>query len=449
MKTFAKILVTLLILGGLGYGGWYAYNRFIVDAPGEGTVYVQSVSAITGVGPAGRRNRYAGVVEAKNVIKVDPDQDLTVKECFVSAGDKVKEGDPLFSYDVESMEITYEQLKLDIQGLENGIQTGREKVESLNKQLQKARANKKYDIQMDIQTEELEIRKKDYELTGKRKQAEDMADALQNSVVFSTVTGTVRSVKDPDGSGQDYGYGDGSQDSAYITIVAGNDYCVKGTVSEQTIHTLQEGMDVRILSRVNKAVWPGYIYKINTEETKQNNNRYYYGSSDGEQASKYDFFVELYSNEGLLMGQHVYIEIGADDTEETDNLILPSYYVVENDGDPFVYAADAKGRIEKRKVVLGEWDEVDGTVVILEGLSYLDRIAFPDESVQVGMPVSETSYVPEGMDDMSGMNDATDGLDGTDANDPEGRVPVISSFSKSDVPAAETGKKPSMGGPLE
>ena len=450
MKTFAKILATLLILGGLGFGGWYVYNRFIVNAPQDGTVYVQSVSAITGVGPAGRRNRYAGIVEAKNVIKVDPDPDLTVKECFVSAGDKVKKGDPLFCYDVESMEIDYEQLRLDIQGLENSIQTGKEKVENLKKQLLKARANKKYDIQMDIQTEELEIRKRDYELTDKRKQAEDMANALENSVVVSSVTGTVRSVKNPDGSGQEYGYGDSGQDSAYITIVAGNDYCVKGTVSEQTIHTLQEGMDVRILSRINKTVWAGYIYKINTEETKQNNSRYYYGGSDGEQASKYDFFVELDSNEGLLMGQHVYIEIGADDQEDSDQLMLPYYYIVEDDeDDPFVYAADVKGRIEKRKVVLGERDEVNGTVVILEGLSYLDRIAFPDESVRVGMPVSETSYVPEDMGDMPGMNGVMDDMDGMDAVDHEERAPVISNVAPQDAPAADPGKKAPKGGPLE
>ena len=251
MKTFGKILLTLLILGGLGYGGWFAYQRYFADAPKEGTVYVQSVAAITGVGPAGRRNRYAGVVEAKNVIELDPDAELTVKECFVSSGDKVKKDDPLFCYDVDSMQINYDQLLLDIQGLENGIKTGREKVENLKKQLQRAKQNKKYDIEMDIQTEELEIRKKEYELTGKRKQAEDMKHALENSVVFSPVDGTVRSVRTPDGENMDY---DGSSDKAYITIVAGNDYCVKGTVSEQTIHTLQEGMEVRILRRVVRDV---------------------------------------------------------------------------------------------------------------------------------------------------------------------------------------------------
>ena len=414
MKTFGKILLTLLILGGLGYGGWYGYNRFFAEAPKEGTVYVQSVATITGVGAAGRRSRYAGVVEAKNVIQVNPDTDLTVKECFVSAGDKVKKGDPLFSYDVASMEINLEQLQLDIQGLENGIKTGQKKVENLKKQLARVKESKKYDIQMEIQTEELEIRKREYDLTGKHKQADDIANALENSVVLSTVTGTVRSVRSLNGNGDlDFD----TQDTAYITIVAGNDYCVKGPVSEQTIHTLQEGMDVRIMSRVDSTVWPGYIYKINTEKAKQNSGRYYYGGSDGEQASKYEFFVALETNEGLLMGQHVYIELGAESSDEPEGLWLPTYYVVEDEGDPFVYAADGKGRIEKRKVVLGQRNEDMDTVCILEGLSYMDRIAFPDDTVQVGMVVSETAYTPEGMDvddpaDMGNMPDTLSGFEG-------------------------------------
>ena len=456
MKTFLKVLLTLAILAGLGYGGWYAYNTYLAQTPQEGTVYVQSVSVITGVGPAGQRNRYSGVVEAKNVVKLDPDKDLTVKECFVAAGDKVVKGQRLFSYDVESMQIAFEQLQLDILGLENGIQTGEAKVESLKKKLATVKEFKKYEIQMDIQTEELEVRKKKYELSGKTKQAEDMEEALKNTVVYSPVTGTVRSVKTGDSSGQDYySYGGSTEDTAYITIVAGNDYCVKGTVSEQTIHTLQEGMDVRILSRVDDSIWPGRIYKINTEETKQNGSRYYYyDSGSGEQASKYDFFVELDNNEGLLMGQHVYIELGSGADQESDALLLPLYYVVENEGQPFVYAADGENRIEKRTVTLGDQDEENGTVAILDGLSYLDRIAFPDETVQVGMLASETAYVPEDLGSMEPMDMGEYDMEGMDFEgaDLEGADFEGADFEgmdgETDEPQPESQMDIPMGGPI-
>ena len=428
MKTFLKIVLTLAILGALGYGGWWAYNRYFAEAPKEGTVYVQSVSAITGVGPAGHSSRYGGVVEAKNVIEIDPDKDLTVKECFVSAGDKVEKGAPLFAYDVASMEITHQQLILDIQGLENDIRTGNEKLEKLKNKLARARENQKLDLQTDVNAQELELRKKAYELANKQKDFETIERFLENTVVCSPVTGKVRSVKSSDGAGtQDYyGYGDGSQSNAYITIVAGNDYCVKGTVSEQTIHTLQEGMAVRITSRVDDSRWQGRIYKINTEEAKQSSSRYYYYDGGGEQASKYEFFVELDSSEGLLMGQHVYIEPGAADEPAGEGLLLPFYYVVDTDGAPFVYAADGENRIEKRPVTLGERDEERGTVTILEGLSFLDRIAFPDDTVQVGMAASETAYVPDdmGMDmgELGGM-DLPDMPDMPDMDMPEADMP--------------------------
>ncbi len=415
--TFWKILLTLLILGGLGYGGWYAYGRFFAEVPQEGTVFVQSVATITGVGAAGVNNRYSGVVEAKNIVKVDPDKNLTVKECLVAAGDKVQKGTPLFRYDVESMKLSHEQLLLDILGLENSIRTSKEKVETLNNQLQRARENKKYDIQMNIQTEELEIRKKEYELSGKRKQAEDMEKALDNSTIYSSVEGTIRSVKSADNTSIGYDYGVSNEDNAYITIVAGNDYCVKGTVSEQTIRTLQEGMPVRVTSRVDDQVWMGHIYRINTEETKQNNNYYYYESS-GEKASKYEFFVELESIEGLLMGQHVYIEAVSEETGKNANvLMLPGYYVVLEEDSAFVYAVDSENKIEKRYVTIGDTDDENGIFEIVDGLSFTDRIAFPDETVQVGMNASETSFVPENLDslgDNAGMEPSEGAVGGPD-----------------------------------
>lgn len=407
MKKGWKIGLSLGLVALLAVGGVYAYRRWLSGGSQEATAYVQSVSVITGIGPAGRQNRYSGVVEAKNIIEIDPDKDLTIEETFVSAGDKVYEGTPLFAYDVESLQLSYEQLQLDIQGLENGIETGNDKVESLKNQLQRARESKKYDIQMSIQTEELEVRKKQYELNQKRKQAQDMEKALNHSIITSPAAGTVRSVRSQDGS-SGYGYGE-EQSNAYITIVAGNDYCVKGTVSEQTIHTLQEGMPVRIMSRIDERTWQGTIYRVNTEETKQqNNNYYYYDGGSGEKASKYDFFVELTDSEGLLMGQHVYIEPGDGSNDAADGIPLPEYYVMEEGGKAFVYAADSKNRIEKRQVTLAPEPREDGNVIVTGGLSYTDRIAFPDASVKVGMTASETFYVPEESLDMGSIDFSMD-----------------------------------------
>jgi HlyD family secretion protein len=393
------VLLVLLLLAGLGAGGWYLYQRFLAKPAVEGTAYVQQVSEIMGIGPAGMNSRYSGVVEAKNVIKVNPDKDLTIEKCYVTPGTKVSVGTPLFSYDIESLKLSHEQLQLDVIGLENKIATGEEKIITLEKKLKKAKDTKKYDIEIEIQTAELDVRKNQYELNSKKRQVQDMEKVLANSTVTSTVEGTVRSVKSDSSTVSVSGGMDDSSGNDYITIVAGNDYCIRGTVSEQTIHSLSEGMPVLVTSRIDTRTWTGTIYRINTEEP-QSGNRNMYGMDTSEQAAKYDFFVELSDSSNLLMGQHVFIEPGGTERTETNQVCLPAYYLILENGKAFVYAEDANGRIEKREVSLGTYSQEEDTYVITANLTLRDRIAYPDETVQPGMTAAETAYTPEDGGDM-------------------------------------------------
>ncbi|MBP5266807.1 MAG: hypothetical protein J6Z06_08325, partial [Lachnospiraceae bacterium] len=75
---------------------------------------------------------------------------------------------------------------------------------------------------------------------------------------------------------------------------------------------LSEGMSVTVHSRVDQSkTWEGTISKIDTESVNKdtnNNDMYYGGGSGGESSTKYTFYVNLGSVDGLLLGQHVYIE---------------------------------------------------------------------------------------------------------------------------------------------
>lgn len=398
-KGWIVVLVLVLVVG-LGAGAWFLWGDALLSDSGEGTVYVQSLSDILGIGYAGLNNQYAGVVEAKDVIKINPDSSLTIAERYVEAGDPVKEGDPLFAYDVDSMTLAYEQLLIDITGLENSIQTDTEELESLEKQISKAKESKLYELKLQKQTVELSIRKNTYELESKKQKAEDTKAAIENSVVTSPVTGTVRSVKDEDNTTSYYYYGM-EQSSDYITIVAGTDFCIKCTVSEQTIHSLREGTPALIRSRTDKNVtYVGNIYKINTEPESNNSSYYYYDDGSGESASKYAFYVELDTIEGLLVGQHVYVEPGNDGSGNKTGLQLPEYYLVQEDGKAYVYAQDDNERIEKREVTLGAYDEETLCYEVTAGLALSDKIAYPDDSVQVGMKCSTTLYNEENMGDV-------------------------------------------------
>ena len=83
------------------------------DAEGDGeiTLYADSVGMLTGTG-LGTQNRFAGVVEAQNTLKIQLESDQKVKEIFVEKGQSVEIGTPLFEYDTEDMSLKLEQENL-------------------------------------------------------------------------------------------------------------------------------------------------------------------------------------------------------------------------------------------------------------------------------------------------------------------------------------------------
>ena len=358
---WAVVIVLLLALGGGAYYYWF-HLRSGSDA---GTAYVQSVAEITGMGNVGGSAMYRGIVEAKEVIEINPQSDMRIQKCYVETGSKVKEGDPLFAYDVEDLKLQHAQLLIDITGLENGLRTNREELETLNKKLTRAKESQIYELKLKIQTLDLDIRKAEYDLKDKQQKAEDMQALIDASVITSPVTGTVRSVRDESQSNP-FGYGDGST-TAYITIVAGTDYCVKGTVSEQTVRTLFEGMPVLVRSRVDDTVWPGTIYKINTDSPERD-QQMYYDMGAGDSSSKYAFYVELESIEGLMIGQHVFIDLNVDVPDDS-GLMLPAPFVMQEDGRFYVWAADVNNRIVKREITVGAYAEVTECWPVLGGLT--------------------------------------------------------------------------------
>ncbi|MBS6510505.1 MAG: efflux RND transporter periplasmic adaptor subunit, partial [Clostridiales bacterium] len=106
-------------------------------------------------------------------------------------------------------------------------------------------------------------------------------------------------------------------------------------------------------------------------------------------ASKYPFYVELESSENLLMGQHVYIEPDLGQGAQKEGIWLPSAYLMMEEEKAFVYAANTWGKIEKRSVELGEYDETADSYEILKGVDLEDRIAFPEDFIKAGMGVTD------------------------------------------------------------
>ena len=354
----------------------------------NGTAYVQKVSEIIRQGGTNiLSDRYIGVVEAKNMLKIKLDEEKKVAECFVSVGDSVEPGDPLFSYDVDSLSMTYDQLRIDYETKLNSITNYENEIAKVKKQIKKAKARELSELNIQLQTAELNVKKEQYESEQKKKQIDDMEKIIADNVVKSTISGRIKSINPPTEDDS------GSSDGVYMTIVADNDYWVKGTISEQGAYQLIPGMNVTVRSRLDKnVIWKGTITNVNLDAPVSSTNNYYSGDSS-DTASKYNFFITLENTDGLMMGQHLYIELGNESGKE--GLYLPAFYVMEEDGNTFVFAEDTHGRIEKRRVETEEYDEEMGAYKITAGLSLLDCLAFPDETVQVGMKAQKTNYAEE------------------------------------------------------
>jgi HlyD family secretion protein len=79
--------------------------------------------------------------------------------------------------------------------------------------------------------------------------------------------------------------------------------------------------------------------------------------------------------------------------------MLPAYFINDEDGDAWVWAANAKGKLEKRSVTLGVYDSDLDEYEILSGLTAEDYIAFPEDSLSEGMAVTYYDESSFGGDD--------------------------------------------------
>ncbi len=347
------------------------------------TVSVQSVGLITGTGSVGLMDRFAGLVEAGQTVSVEKDPDMQIKEILVTEGDEVTEGQILFAYDTETITLELEKKQLELEQLNASIETKTAQIESLEKEKKSASKSDQLDYTLQIQELQVDISEAKLNITAKEKEIQRVQKLLENAEVRSTVTGTVQSINQTtDGTDEN------GNPLPFMTVSETGSFRVKGTVNEQNMAALSEGTQVTIRSRVDDTVtWTGTVERIDRDNpVKDQNNFYYDGGDEMTRSSKYPFYVALDSDEGLMLGQHVYVEPGQIDLDE-QLMYLPAWFIQDAETDPWVWAANSKDRLEKRKLTLGDYDPDADAWVVTGGLSPEDYIAFPDETCVQGASV--------------------------------------------------------------
>lgn len=381
------------------------------------TVAVDSVGNITGLGNVGATDKFSGIVVSEDEVEVEKNSGLSVKEVKVKEGDVVKEGQVLFEYDTDALELTLEKQKLELEQLQTTIESKTKENKQLQKDAKGTKGSTKLEYSIQIQTNEADIKEAEYNSKLKEKEIEETEKSLNNVNVTSPIDGTVKSISsdnsDSDSSGNYDNDGSGSSDgntsNAFIVLTKSDSFEIKGTINEMSAQALQEGMQLLIRSRTDSTqTWTGTLERIDWEkaDTSGGSSYNFGGSDEMTTSSKYPFYVSLDSQDGLIMGQHVYIETNVDgSTEETEaQFSLPAYYIVDADTDsPYVWAEGSNGKLEKRDVELGGYDEEADQYPVISGLALSDYIAFPSEDCASGAKAEHYDQYSDGGDDGAQM----------------------------------------------
>ena len=353
----------------------------------ENAVYVQSVKELSDMGGIAPGDRFPGMVVSENVTEVHKDGDKAIAEVHVKEGQDVTEGQELFTYDMDQLQLSLDKLKLEQEQLKATIDNYKAQIERLQKDEAKATGSAKLQYTIQIQSMQIDLKEAELNLEAKDKEVARTEEMLTNVTVVSPVTGRITGINEN-------GYDNYGNPLAYITIQQAGSFRIKATLGELQRGGIMEGSRMKIVSRTDEnQVWYGTVTLVDYESPSQgNDNDYYYGGmmDSMTSSSKYPFYVELDSTEGLLLGQHVYLEVDAGEETAAGLSVSSAFICYDEEGNTYVWA-EKNGKLEKRAVVTGEYNWMNDTQEILEGLTEEDYIAFPDEELCVeGAPTTRS-----------------------------------------------------------
>ncbi len=387
-KKVVVLVGTLAVVAALGGTGFYFREElaemipFLQEGNSKDRVFVEKVSLVmnqyTGVS-----NRYNGTVESQDTFEVSVDSNRKINEIKVEVGELVEEGQTLVTYDTNELKMQIAQANLEVESINNDIENYNKQKETLAQERDKAADSEKFSYTTQIQNIENSIAQKQFDLESKQLEISKYQKQMNESSVKSKVSGVVREIneKGTDANGNT---------APFMTILKTGEYRVKGSIDEQNIWMLADGQPVVIRSRVDETkTWKGKIALIDTEKPQSqgnsNSNMYMPEGGEAMTATKYPFYIELESADGLILGQHVYIELDNGQEQVKEGLWLYGSYIIQDEEKPYVWVANDKDQLEKRYIELGEYDAEMDEYEIVSGLSGDDYITWPMQGLYEGV----------------------------------------------------------------
>ncbi|MGN4425582.1 efflux RND transporter periplasmic adaptor subunit [Bacillus cereus group sp. MYBK30-1] len=311
-----------------------------------------------------------------------------VKDIAVKEGQEVEKGTKLFSYDNEEINLQMKQAELDQKMADMRYDQGKKKIDSLKKEIKKAKdsgAGKEVTDPMDEQVSELEIQQKttDLEKEKGKLQKEELNKKQNELTIYSNFAGVVQKL-DKDAA-QSSSQTLGGQGKAFLQVASKDPFQVQGTLTELQKSQIQKDQTFTVTAKANnKKKWTGKITEVSEFPTSAEMAQSAGLGEATQNMSQYTYKASLDSQDGLSPGYHVSLQVNL---ENKTMIAVPSKSIVEKGEDAFVYIED-KGKLRKQNVKKGSTDG-DWTEVV-EGVTVGQKVVKnPSDNVYDGMEVKE------------------------------------------------------------
>ncbi|MEC2553712.1 efflux RND transporter periplasmic adaptor subunit [Bacillus tropicus] len=367
-----------------------AVNIFVMQGKKKGTTKTDTVSfeKVT-ERKLNNTKLISGQVKPGNIesFYADPTKGK-VKDIVVKEGQEVGKGTKLFSYDNEEINLQVKQAELDQKMADMRYDQGKKKIDSLKKEIKKARdggAGKEVTDPMEEQVNELEIGQKtiDLEKEKGKLQKEELSKKQKELTIYSNFAGVVQKL-DKDAA-QSSSQALGGQGKAFLQVASKDPFQVQGTLTELQKSQIQKDQTFTVTAKANnKKKWTGKITEVSEFPTSAEMAQAGGMGEATQNMSQYTYKASLDSQDGLSPGYHVSLQVNL---ENKTMVAVPSKSIVEKGDDAFVYVED-KGKLRKQNVKKGSTDG-DWTEVV-EGVTVGQKVVKnPSDDVYDGMEVKE------------------------------------------------------------
>ncbi len=373
-----KWIIAALVLAALCAALFFIIKSLQQEKQEEDTVvYMTSVSMLTDKLLLGQ-NVYGGIVVTQGEVTVNNEEGSRISDYYVKEGDTVTVGTPLFKYDVNALQDSLTTKEIARDRAKIALETAQKVRNDAQKALNEADRNSYASAELALRDAELGLAEAQLSFEKAEKAVTEANLKIENATVLSEIDGTVTKVTKADQESASTESGMTSAGGAVITIAKSGNLQVKLSLSELDYNSIEDGMEVTVQSRTDESkVWEGVVKKVAPTETEEN-------KESAESQQKNLAYVTLASTDGMVSGQHVKVTGKTDPNEDNRIFIDPSYIVDAEKSNPYVWADDGAGLLEKRKVELGGKDE-EGKYEILSGLGLTDAITMPAENLTEGM----------------------------------------------------------------